>query len=282
VTEPPEPPAPRVGHIAFLNCVPLYWGLMQGGGLDPLTLHQDTPDRLNDALIAGELDIAPISVVPYLQHADELELLDVAVGSDGPVLSVVIVSRRPLEGLDGATVALGATSRTGVALARMLLEERYGVRPAYRTMAPDLDAMLAVADAAVLIGDVALRATADSPRRDDVTVFDLAAEWREWTGLPMVFAVWAARREYADRHPEEVRRVREAFTASRAAVAADIERVATEVAAGSNFSARELREYFSVLDFSLGERQRAGMAEFARRYAAHEQQPAQPVATERA
>jgi chorismate dehydratase len=250
--------------------VPLYWGLMQGDGLDPLTLHQDTPDRLNDALIAGQLDVAPISVVPYLQHADELELLDVAVGSDGPVLSVVVVTRRPLAELDGAVVALGATSRTGVALAQMLLEDRYGVAASYRTMEPDLDAMLAVADAAVLIGDVALRATADAPRRTDVTVVDLAAEWRDWTGLPMVFAVWAARREYAARHPDEVRRVREAFAASRAAVAADIDRVATEVAAGSNFTADELREYFTVLDFSLGERQRAGLAEFARRYAARQ------------
>ncbi|MDQ1723681.1 MAG: chorismate dehydratase, partial [Frankiaceae bacterium] len=101
-----ETPVARVGHIAFLNCVPLYWGLMQGEGLDPLTLHQDTPDRLNDALIAGELDVSPISVVPYLQHIDDLVPLDVAVGSDGPVLSVVLVSTKPLAELDGCVVAL--------------------------------------------------------------------------------------------------------------------------------------------------------------------------------
>jgi chorismate dehydratase len=256
---------PRVGHIAFLNCVPLYWGLMNGGGLDPLTLRQDTPDQLNDALLAGDLDVSPISVVPYLQHADELVPLDIAVGSDGPVLSVVLVSKRPLAELDSRTVALGATSRTGVALAQLLLEERYRVHPSYETMAPDLDAMLAVADAAVLIGDVALRATADAGRHTDVTVHDLAAEWRDWTGLPMVFAVWAARREYADAHPDEVRAIRDAFAASRALVAANIERVATEVAAGSRFTAEELTRYFTVLDFSFGPRQREGMAEFARR-----------------
>ncbi|MDQ1702070.1 MAG: chorismate dehydratase, partial [Frankiaceae bacterium] len=253
------------GHIAFLNCVPLYWGLMNGGGLDPLTLRQDTPDQLNDALLAGDLDVSPISVVPYLQHADELVPLDIAVGSDGPVLSVVLVSKRPLAELDSRTVALGATSRTGVALAQLLLEERYRVHPSYETMAPDLDAMLAVADAAVLIGDVALRATADAGRHTDVTVHDLAAEWRDWTGLPMVFAVWAARREYADAHPDEVRAIRDAFAASRALVAANIERVATEVAAGSRFTAEELTRYFTVLDFSFGPRQREGMAEFARR-----------------
>ncbi len=260
---PAQPP--RVGHIAFLNCVPLYWGLMAGSGLDPVTLHQDTPDHLNDALLAGELDVSPISVLPYLQNAADLVPLDIAVGSDGPVLSVVLVSKRPLAELDARTVALGATSRTGVALAQLLLEERYRVHPVYTTMAPDLEAMLAVADAAVLIGDVALRATADAAERTDIVVHDLAAEWRDWTGLPMVFAVWAARRDYADAHPAEVEAIRDAFAASRALVAADIDRVATEVAAGSAFTAAELTRYFTVLDFDFGARQREGMAEFARR-----------------
>ncbi|MDQ1681916.1 MAG: chorismate dehydratase [Frankiaceae bacterium] len=264
-----ETPVARVGHIAFLNCVPLYWGLMQGEGLDPLTLHQDTPDRLNDALIAGELDVSPISVVPYLQHIDDLVPLDVAVGSDGPVLSVVLVSTKPLAELDGCVVALGATSRTGVALAQLLLESRYRVHPSYKVMDPDLTAMLAVADAAVLIGDVALRATADAKSRLDFTVHDLAQEWREWTGLPMVFAVWAARRDFAEANPQQVQAIRDAFAASRAQVAADVDRVATEVAAGSAFSAAELREYFTVLDFSLGQRQLDGLAEFAKRVRAH-------------
>ena len=263
----PADPAPtaRVGHIAFLNCVPLYWGLMQGGSLDPLTLHQDTPDQLNDALLAGALDISPISAVPYLDNADQLVPLDIAVGSDGPVLSVVLVSRCPLAELDGRPVALGSTSRTGVLLAQLLLEDRYKTRPSYTVMEPDLDAMLAVADAAVLIGDVALRVTADA--RPDLTVHDLAAEWRDWTGLPMVFAVWAARADFAQQHPQQVQAVRDAFVASRTSAEANIDRVAAELAAGSAFTARELAHYFTLLDFSFGERQRAGLAEFARRTA---------------
>ena len=81
---------PRVGHIQFLNCLPLYWGLAHTGALLDVELTKDTPDRLNDALVAGELDIGPISLVEYLRHADELLVLpDLAVGSDGPVLSVV-------------------------------------------------------------------------------------------------------------------------------------------------------------------------------------------------
>ncbi len=130
--EAPEgvPRRPRVGHIQFLNCLPLYWGLTHTGALLDVELTKDTPDRLNDALIAGDLDIGPISVVEYLRHADELLVLpDLAVGSDGPVLSVVLVSAVPVEEI--GSVALGSTSRTSVLLARLLLEQTHGLRPSY-------------------------------------------------------------------------------------------------------------------------------------------------------
>src|SRR4051812_25071045 len=198
---------PRVGHIQFLNCLPIYWGLMRSGALLDVDLHKDTPDRLNAALVAGDLDIGPISLVEYLRHAGDLLLLpDLAVGSDGPVLSVNLVSTRPLPELDGRRVALGSTSRTGVLLAQMLLAERYGAEPSYFRCPPDLAQMLMEADAGVLIGDPALRATHEAPGRG-LRVVDLAEEWRDWTGLPMVFAVWAVRREFAAAHPGTVKEV---------------------------------------------------------------------------
>ena len=113
---------PRVGHIQFLNCLPIYWGLVRSGALLDIELTKDTPDNLNRLLVEGALDIGPISLVEYLRHADELLLLpDIAVGSDGPVLSVNLVSQRPLAELDGRPVALGSTSRTSVLLAQLWL-----------------------------------------------------------------------------------------------------------------------------------------------------------------
>jgi chorismate dehydratase len=259
---------PRVGHIQFLNCLPIYWGLMRSGALLDVDLHKDSPDRLNSALVAGDLDIAPISLVEYLKHADDLVLLpDLAVGSDGPVLSVNIVSTRPLADLDGARVALGSTSRTGVLLAQMLLAERYGVTPEYFRCPPDLTQMLLEADAGVLIGDVALRALYEAPRRG-LTVTDLGQAWREWTGLPMVFAVWAARREFASNHPGQVKEVHEAFLRSRELCLSELDEAATAAARWEPFDAETLASYFRVLDFSLGDRQIAGLREFARRAAA--------------
>ncbi|WBB65450.1 menaquinone biosynthesis protein [Micromonospora sp. WMMD812] len=268
---------PRVGHIQFLNCLPLYWGLMRSGALIDVDLHKDTPDRLNSALVAGDLDIGPISQVEYLRHADELLLLpDIAVGSDGPVLSVNIVSTRPLAELDGARVALGSTSRTGVLLAQLLLGERYGVRPDYFRCPPELSQMLLEADAAVVIGDPALRALYEAPRRG-LEVTDLGQAWRDWTGLPMVFAVWAVRRDFAAAHPGVVKEVQEAFLRSRDLSLAELDQVAEAGARWEPFDAATLATYFRTLDFSLGERQVAGLREFARRAAALGEAPALPA-----
>jgi chorismate dehydratase len=269
---------PRVGHIQFLNCLPIYWGLMRSGALLDVDLKKDTPERLGNALVAGDLDIGPISQVEYLRHADELLLLpDLAVGSDGPVLSVNMVSTRPLAELDGAKVALGSTSRTGVLLAQMLLAERYRVRPEYFTCPPDLTLMLLEADAGVLIGDVALRAMYEAPRRG-LTVTDLGQAWREWTGLPMVFAVWAVRRDFAAAHPGLVKEVHEAFLRSRDLCLSELDEAAEAAARWEPFDAATLASYFRVLDFSLGERQVAGLREFASRAAGLGAVPSLPAA----
>jgi chorismate dehydratase len=170
------------------------------------------------------------------------------------------------EALDGRRVALGSTSRTGVLLARMLLADRYGVRPEYFSCPPDLTEMLLEADAGVLIGDVALRARREAAARG-LVVTDLGQAWREWTGLPMVFAVWAVRREFASAHPGLVKEVHDAFLTSRALFADEIDTVAAAAARWEPFPAAELADYFRALDFSLGPRQIAGLREFAARAA---------------
>lgn len=257
---------PRVGHIQYLNCLPLYDGLVRSGALLDVELVKDTPDRLSDALVAGDLDVGPVSLLPALQHADDLVVLpDMAVGSDGPVLSVVLVSPYELGELDGRRVALGSQSRTSVLLARMLLEQRYGADCSYETMPPDVPAMLAEADAAVVIGDVALRAT-DDPR--GLHVHDLGLLWREWTGLPMVFAVWAARRAYWEEHPGLVKDVHRAFVGSLADSLSQVGAVAERAARWETFAPATLARYFHTLDFSLGDRQIKGIGEFSDRVAA--------------
>jgi chorismate dehydratase len=257
---------PRVGHIQFLNCVPLYWGLARTGALLDLELTKDTPEKLSAQLVAGDLDIGPITLMEYLKHADELIALpDIAVGCDGPVMSCVIVSQLPLERLDGQRVALGSTSRTSVRLAELLLAERYGVAPDYYRCPPDLALMMQEAEAAVLIGDAALRASLHDAPRLGLAVHDLGQMWKDWTGLPFVFAVWAVRRDYLAAHPQAVHAVHEAFLTSRDLSLEEVDKVAEQAARWESFDREVLRRYFTTLYFSLGAEQLAGITEFARR-----------------
>ena len=261
---------PRVGHIAFLNCMPIYWGLARTGALLELDLHRAAPDELNRLLVAGDLDLGPITLVEYLRHTDDLLLIpEPAVAADGPVLSVNLVSKTPLADLPAAPrVALASTSRTGVLLGQMLLEDRYGRKPVYTVTAPDLDSALdgsfdgRGADAAVLIGDEALRVYHE-PRGHHV--LDLAAEWRDWTGLPMVFAVWAVRRDYAEANPGIVKDVHLAFSESVRRSREEIDEVVASAARWEPFEPAALAEYFERLQFGLSERHLAGLREFASR-----------------
>lgn len=260
---------PRVGHIQFLNCIPIYWGLVRSGALLDLDLVKDTPEQLSEQLVAGDLDIGPISLVEYLKHADELVVLpDVAVGSDGPVMSCNLVSQLPFADLYEARVALGSTSRTTVQLARLVLRERYGVEPEYYSCPPDLAQMMQEAAAGVLIGDPALRASLYDAPRLGLRVLDLGEAWKDWTGLPMVFAVWAVRRDFLAKQPALTREVHAAFLHSRDLAMAEVDKVAAQAARWESFDAATLERYFTTLDFSFGDRQFAGVREFARRVAA--------------
>lgn len=255
-----------MGHIQFLNCLPLYWGLARTGTLLDLDLTKDTPEKLSEQLVRGELDIAPITLVEFLRAADDLVAFpDLAVGCDGPVMSCVIVSQKPLDQLDGARVALGSTSRTSVRLAQLLLAEKVGVRPDYYTCPPDLGLMMQEADAAVLIGDAALRANLHDGPRLGLEVHDLGQMWKEWTGLPFVFAVWATRREYLEREPAVVQKVHEAFLASRDLSLEEVGKVAEQAARWETFDEPVLERYFTTLDFRFGPAQLGGVTEFARR-----------------
>jgi chorismate dehydratase len=135
--------------------------------------------------------------------------------------------------------------------------------------------MLLEADAAVLIGDTALRALFEAPRRG-LAVTDLGQAWREWTGLPMVFAVWAVRRDFAAAHPGLVKDVHQAFLRSRDLCVDELDEVAAAAARWEPFDAATLASYFRVLDFSLGGRQINGLREFARRAALLGEAPALP------
>ena len=258
---------PRVGHINFMNCLPLLWGLARTGSLIDLDLTRDAPDGLNNALTTGHLDISPISLVEFLRHADDLVALPrIAIGCDGPVMSCLIVSKVPLNQLDGERVALGSVSRTSVMLARLLFSEVVGIEPSYIVCPQDLELMMSQARAAVVIGDVALRALLyDAPARG-LDVYDLGQMWHDLTGMPFVFALFAVRKDYLASEPAVVRAVHTGLLASRDLALAEVHEVCEHACRWEPFEPEALKQYYTTaLDFGLSDRHLRGIKEFARR-----------------
>ncbi|HEX9092874.1 MAG TPA: menaquinone biosynthesis protein [Coriobacteriia bacterium] len=252
---------PRLGHIQFINCLPLYYGLVKNDVLLDVDLVRADPKDLAVSLVDGGLDIAPIPSIEYARHADDLVLLpDIAISSFGEVQSILLLSKVPAGELGGATVALTAASRTSQVLARVLLAKRWDAECAYVEMPSDLPVMLKDADAVLLIGDDALRAYWQRP--EGLHAYDLGEEWTGWTGLPMVYAVWAVRRGYAEGDPAAVRAVADALGGSLSYCRAHLDEISEYAARWEEFPAEMFRSYFDALQFRFGPQYRDGLRRY--------------------
>src|SRR5213079_2845572 len=258
----------RLGRIGYINCFPVYGAIDRGVVRVPAGLVTGTPAELNDLLVAGELDLSVISAVEFARNAGQLRLLPgIGITSDGPVRSVALFSKVPVEALDGRTVLLTASSRTGAALLELLCRDVWHVRPHFaqaRAEAPDLDALSRLPhDAVLVIGDAALLLAARHayPHR-----YDLGEEWKRWTGMPFVFAVWAARRSS---DPAQMRRIHKALLASRAWGLSHLDQLADAAARTCDVRRATCRQYLAGLDYALSYKHLAGLTDFFRRLAAH-------------
>jgi chorismate dehydratase len=256
----------RLGRIPWINCYPVYAAVDRGLVTVPADLVTGTASELNDLLAAGELQVSVVSAVEYARNAAEYHLLpDLAITSDGPVHSVALFSRRPLAELDRRTILVTASSRTSVLLLDLLCRHRWGVRPHFasvRAEAPDLAGLDGLPhDAVLVIGDAALLLAAQS--RYPVRV-DLGEAWKEWTGLPFVFAVWAARR---DARAAAVTAVHRGLLESRVWGLAHLDLLAQEAHRRTGVAEPACREYLGDLDYALSYRHLAGLTDFFRRLA---------------
>lgn len=200
--------APRVGHINFLNTLPLSYSFANGGD-EGLEIIRGVPSVLNSDLISGRLDVAEISSIAYARHAEELLVLPkVCVASDGPVQSIVLLSRKPIEALGKDKVILTAKSATSHCLLKIILRGAYGAIPNYytRNITPE-EPIPADATASLFIGDDALWLYHHPPA--GLYLYDIGQEWKNLTGQKMVFALWAVRREFANKNPEGVKLIQE-------------------------------------------------------------------------
>jgi chorismate dehydratase len=226
----------RLGRIGYVNMAPVFYRLEA-----EVAEIAGVPTELNERLLAGELDLAPISSIEYARHADRLRILPrLCVGSEGAVDSIQLVSRVALERI--RSVAVTPESATSVVLTKVLLPEAEHV-----PLGEDADAHL-------LIGDAALKSAFEDPTPHH----DLGRLWLERTGLPMVFAVWAA----PEPVPPELSELEDALVASVRLARAEPEQLAREASERYGYPPGFLARYFEKLRYSFGPRERAGLYTF--------------------
>ncbi|HKA61543.1 MAG TPA: menaquinone biosynthesis protein [Methylomirabilota bacterium] len=236
----------RVGRIPYLNCEPFFHRL---AGVELVDL---IPRRLGEAMAAGELDAGPLSLMDYVRLESRLVPLPYGIGCPTGARSVLVFADRPLADLAGARIAVTLETSTSVELLRTLLALRYDVEPA-AWVGPDEPC-----EAQLLIGDQAIwRVTGGPPARH---VIDLAVEWRDWTGLPFVFARWAV----AARVPARERRRFESALDEALDRGLDALPEIASARRDLGWSGAQVESYLRNFAFRLGPDEEKGAAEFIR------------------
>lgn len=194
-------PPLRISVVEYLNTAPLVWGFTRGPLRGKYDLRFAVPSECAEQLRRGDVDVGIIPVIEYQRMDGMVFLPGCAVAAKDFVRSILLLARRPIE--QARRIALDVSSRSSQTLVRILCRERWRIEPDFVPAKPDAAAMLADADAALIIGDPALRISVAThsggefpiPGVETLYIYDVAHEWREFTGLPCVLAAWVARRE---------------------------------------------------------------------------------------
>ena len=262
----------RVGRIPYINCYPVYGAIDRKVVPLDAELVDGVPSALNTAMALGRLDVSVISAVEYARDAARYLLLpDLAISCDGPVRSVMLFSRRPAESLDHARVLVSRSSMTSVALLQLMFEHVWRSAPSFvpadaeiadlaRSGAERHDARLIIGDAALLLTSGASAMAADYPY-----VYDLGAVWKEWTGLPFVFAVWVAQRTTP---VAASLAIHAQLIQSRDWGLAHLDQLAAQAAVATGVVRSKALEYLSGLDYGLRYEHLAGLTTFFGKLAA--------------
>jgi chorismate dehydratase len=238
----------RLGAVAYLNARPLVYGLELKTTM--FSLRFDAPSKCASLLHENAIDLGMIPSIEYLRgHEPYVIAAGLAITSDGPVKSVALFCRTPLEAV--RTIAADTSSRTSTVLLRILCSDRFGIDPELVPMPPDASSMLERCDAALIIGDPALYLEGNP----EVRKIDLGEEWTTMTGLPFVWAFWAGRPGRLSKEGVA------ALTAARDAGVAASDRIADEYCGPER--ARLGRAYLREnIRYCLGEREQAGLRSF--------------------
>lgn len=250
-----------MGKINYTNILPIYYFFNEKSFSEKVEIVPQIPSQLNQQMQLGTIHLGPISSFSFAENQQLYDLLpQLSVSCHGKVRSIYLFSKKPITELDGASIALTTSSATSVALLKIILEHFHQAKVTYDSMSPSIADMMLNHDAALLIGDDALRAMWD--KKQYPYIYDLGEEWHKQTGRGMTFAVWAVRKEITRKYPELLNEVFEALMDSKEKG----ERDKTEMIQGlcHSFGGNEgfWNQYFSGLSYDFSEQQKEDLEYF--------------------
>jgi chorismate dehydratase len=274
----------RISIVEYLNTAPLVWGFAEGPLAEKYDLSFTVPSQCAEALRGGDADIAIIPAIEYQRIENVIALPGMAVAAKGEVRSILVIAKKPID--MAKKIALDSSSRSSAALVRLLAKDLWKIEPQFIEASPDPSEMLKLADAALVIGDPALRVALkmDSlagkspsgeqccqgdpdempvPGFETIFVYDVAYQWEEMTGKPCVLAIWAGRREAIT--PEIVAD----FQASKQYGLERLREIAEAASVKLELPPRALERYLTDnINFDLDEENLAGLRLFFEKAAA--------------
>ena len=257
----------RVGRIPYVNCYPVYGAVDRGIVTLAGELVDGVPTALNTRMAQGTLDVSVVSAVEYARDWERYLLLpDLAISCDGPVRSVMLFSRKPAEQLNGQQVLVSRSSMTSVHLLEMLFENVWKSKPIFIAGDAEASDLRGEADseivARLVIGDAALMLGTGAIASPYEHVYDLGLEWKKWTGLPFVFAVWVAQRSV---DTQQALAVHASLIESRNWGLKHLNELAEQAHTNTGVPLAACAEYLSGLDYGLSYPHLGGLTEFYRR-----------------
>ena len=251
----------RLGRIGFLNVLPIYYPLESGMVPHPFNIVSGTPAYLNELMAQGNLEISAVSSIEYARHPSRYFLFpDLSISCRGPVQSVLLLSRKPLERLKDHKIRVTTQSHTSTALLKILFSKRLGLEAEFEgitirealTRGERPEAFLAIGNEALC-----LRSHPDYPYQ-----WDLGEAWYEWTGLPFVFGVWIVQRSAVQTWNGQLERAMECLMAAKEWGRTHQEYICEVAARQKILDQKQLESYYQSLHFDLGEREQEGLRLF--------------------
>lgn len=252
----------RVGKIPYANLFPIFYMLESECDCSGYEFVEGVPSALNKMLRTGEVDVSPSSSIEYLRYSEEYAIVENhSISSTGPVGSIILLSAKPIEELNGLPVLTSSQSETSVALLRIIFERFYKVKCDLKAADIHLNSLLSVAGAYLLIGDDALKAVKNK-NAEFPYIYDLGELWQKHTGLPFTYALWIYKKDCCKEKAELLERFKSDLNRSKKRALENFKMIASASPLKGILTENELITYWENISYDLGDEHRKGLELF--------------------